>query len=255
MRRLIWGLFLFCSLASAQEKLVLVGGGEIPPEAAERFVAWAGGKQAEILLIEWASGIPDESDQYLRETMVPFGPKAIDTAPDVTQLPAQKEKFLQQLSRATGVFFGGGDQNRVMDLLDANPDLLQALRATFQRSVFGGTSAGTAIMSATMITGEGDFTVIDPLKVGVRPGLGLIRDIIVDQHFIKRQRLNRLLSLLMKSQEKWGMGIDEGTSVALIDGRYAQVLGPNPVVLLNNREVSGKITTELIPPGSSFTLF
>lgn len=240
--------------AFAQDRLVLVGGGDIPPAAAERFVAWAGGPKARILLIEWASGIPEESDSYLKEVLSPYQPAAIETAPFLSEMPAKKKLFLEQLDRATGVFFGGGDQNHVMDLLDQSPDLLARLRSAAARAVFGGTSAGTAVMAGTMITGEGDFTVIDASQVGTRPGLGLTRDIIVDQHFIKRMRSNRLFSLVLKSSERWGLGIDEGTAVALENCRTAEVLGPKPVMLIDGRAVPGKLVIEMMPPNQVFEL-
>ena len=254
MRIFVWGLLFLSFNLMANERLVLVGGGDIPVQAAEKFVSWAGGKDASILLIEWASGIPDESEKDLRETFEPYHPKTIEAAPYLEAMATQKVKFLEQLGRATGVFFAGGDQNRVMDLLDKEPELLSTIRAKARDAVFGGTSAGTAIMSETMITGEGDFTVIDATKVGTRPGLGLVKDMIVDQHFIKRMRANRLLSLILKSRERWGMGIDEGTSVALEDNHIAKVLGPNPVMLMDNRAHFGKVTLEILMPEQQIDL-
>jgi len=251
---LVWVVSVMALSAVGQERLVLVGGGDIPAAAAERFVSWAGGPKARLLLIDWATSIPEESDAYLREVLTPYQPATIETAPFLPAMATQKAIFLEQLARATGVFFGGGDQNRVMDLLDANPDLLVALRKSFTSTVFGGTSAGTAIMSGTMITGEGDFTVIDASKVGTRPGIGLTRDLIVDQHFIKRQRTNRLFSLVLKSSERFGLGIDEGTAVALEDSRTGQVLGPNPAMLVDGRSVPGKLLVEMLAPNQTFDL-
>ncbi len=86
--------------------------------------------------------------------------------------------------------------------------------------VFGGTSAGAAVMSLRMITGEGDFTVIDGDQVEVRAGLGLLPGVIVDQHFVKRQRENRLFGLVLKHPDERGVGIDEGTAL-LVDERAA----------------------------------
>jgi len=247
----LWGVL--SGAAIAQERLILVGGGEIPAQAAERFVAWGGGTKARLLFIEWASG-EKICDMELRDSFAPYHPESTDTAPMVFEFPEKKEEFFQKLEYSTAVFFGGGDQNRVMDLLEKYPDVQAALTKKFASAVFGGTSAGTAIMSATMITGEGDFEVIDPTKVGTRPGLGFVRDIVLDQHFIKRQRLNRLLSVLTGSPERWGMGIDEGTSVAFENQVSGEVLGPNPVMLIDNRAVPGRFLMELIPPGGKFTL-
>ena len=120
-----------------------------------------------------------------------------------------------------------------MDVL-ADPELLAAVKARFAAGVvFGGTSAGAAVMSARMITGEGDFTVIDGDKVEVRPGLGLLEGAIVDQHFVKRQRENRLFGLVLKHPEERGVGIDEDTALLVTGGRYAEVVGKGPVMLVD----------------------
>jgi cyanophycinase len=137
------------------------------------------------------------------------------------------------LARATGVFFTGGDQARIMDVL-ADAALLTALKARFAAGVaFGGTSAGAAVMSARMITGEGDFTVIDGDEVEVRPGLGLVEGVIVDQHFVTRQRENRLFGLVLKHPGERGVGIDEETALLVSGGRYAEVVGKGPVMLVD----------------------
>jgi hypothetical protein len=44
--------------APAATRLVIVGGGERPPEAVARFVQWSGGVQARLLVITWASAEP-----------------------------------------------------------------------------------------------------------------------------------------------------------------------------------------------------
>jgi cyanophycinase len=86
-----------------------------------------------------------------------------------------------------------------------------------------------------MITGDGDFTVIDGNKVVVRPGLGLLQGVIVDQHFVKEQRLNRLFGLVLKHPGERGVGIDEDTALLVTSGRYAEVVGKGPVMLVDAR--------------------
>ena len=120
-----------------------------------------------------------------------------------------------------------------MDVL-ADAELLRAVRERHaQGVVFGGTSAGAAVMSLRMITGDGDFTVIDGDQVGVREGLGLLPGVIVDQHFVKRQRENRLFGLLLKHPEERGVGIDEDTAILVTGGRQAEVVGKGPVLLVD----------------------
>jgi cyanophycinase len=223
-------------------RLVIVGGGDRPPEALARFVDWAGGASSRILVIPWASGEPAESCEAILTELQPHAPgeatcgahATLDAHGKAAPLgEVEKASTLGQLSRATGVFFTGGDQARIMDVL-ADPELLAAVKARSAAGVvFGGTSAGAAVMSARMITGEGDFTVIDGDEVEQRPGLGLVEGVIVDQHFVKRQRENRLFGLVLKHPEERGVGIDEDTALLVTEGRYAEVVGRGPVVLVD----------------------
>ena len=152
------------------------------------------------------------------------------------------------------MFFSGGDQNRVMDVLK-DAELLQALRARYAAGVpFGGTSAGTAIMSSPMITGEGDFTVIDAAQVEVREGLGLVPGVIFDQHFVRRQRQNRLFGLVLAQPELLGLGIDEDTALLVTDDREAEVLGRGPVLVVDGRARPGALVVEPLPAGARYDL-
>jgi cyanophycinase len=227
---------------AAETRLVIIGGGDRPPEALARFVAWAGGASADILVLAWASGEPEESCKAILAELAPHAPGRAVCGPDAAldrhgraaPLDAKgRKKTLEALARATGVFFTGGDQARIMDVL-ADEELLAAVRARFGAGVvFGGTSAGAAVMSARMITGEGDFTVIDGDQVGVRPGLALVEGVIVDQHFVRRQRENRLFGLVLKYPGERGVGIDEKTALLVRSGRYAEVVGSGPVMLVD----------------------
>jgi len=231
------------SAASGGEtRRVIVGGGERPPEALARLVAWAGGPAARVLVLPWASGEPTESCAALLEEIRPHGPGEASCGPPAVLDekgraqpldPARRKEALEALGAATGVFFGGGDQARIMDVL-SDGELLAAVKERFAAGVvFGGTSAGAAVMSARMITGEGDFTVIDGSRVEVRPGLGFLPGAIVDQHFVRRQRQNRLFGLVLAHPGERGVGIDEDTAILVTGGRTAEVVGKGPVVLVD----------------------
>ena len=223
-------------------RLVILGGGARPPEALARFVAWAGGVSARVLVLPWASGEPGESCEALLAELAPHRPGEAACGPHATLDAtgraepldaARKKAAFDGLARATGVFFTGGDQARIMDVL-ADAELVAAVKARFAAGVVvAGTSAGAAVMSPRMITGEGDFTVIDGDAVEVRPGLGLVDGVIVDQHFVRRQRENRLFGLVLKHPAERGVGIDEETALLVTSGRYAEVLGKGPVMLVD----------------------
>lgn len=240
---------------NAQERLVIVGGGKRPEAAMAKFVEWSGKERANILIIPWATAEPEESFAYLKNDLINFNPKEIILAPTAPVTEEKKITFLNQLKNATGVFFTGGDQVKTMEVLK-DESLLQALKQRYADGiVFGGTSAGAAIMSTQMITGEGDFTVIDGTKVQTVPGLGLLPDdIIVDQHFIKRQRQNRLFGLILQNRRKFGIGIDEDTALVVTDNRHAQVIGARQVMTVKIQGRNGSLLVQLLKPGDRLDL-
>ncbi len=246
---------------AADSRLVLVGGGDRPRAALARFVEWAGGPAARVLVVPWASGEPKESCEALIAELREHRPAEAVCAPYATLdaqgkaaplEPAKAAAVREALAWATGVFFSGGDQARVMDAL-ADPALLAAVRSRHTEGVvYGGTSAGTAIMSAIMITGEGDFTVVDAAKVDVRPGLGLLEGVILDQHFVKRQRENRLFGLVLAHPQERGIGIDEDTAL-LVRGRQAEVVGTGPVLVVDAKGPD-RLEVRLVRPGQTLDL-
>jgi cyanophycinase len=246
-------VFVVARPARTEERLVLLGGGDHPQEAMLRFVEWAGGKAARVLVIPWASSDPKGSAKEVVQEVVGLGAGAAEPAPRAPLKPKTRAALLGQIEAATGVFFTGGDQGRIMDVLEDEP-LLLALRARFRAGVvFGGTSAGTAIMSERMITGNGDFTVIDGGKVETRPGLGLLpKSVIVDQHFVKRQRQNRLFGLVLLHPEERGLGIDEGAALVVRDGREGEVMGRGGVMVVDARGEPDSLVVTLVRPGRRF---
>ena len=240
--------------ASSSERLLLAGGGDLPLRAKQRFVEWSGGPSARILVILWSTSEPKKSSKWIREELLPFGPASVEAAPLAPLKAKTRAQFLSQLGRATGVFFSGGDQARAMDVL-RDQELLAALRERYHAGiVFGGTSAGCALMSSPMITGEGDFTVIDGDKVDTREGLGLLPGIIVDQHFVKRQRENRLFGLVLKTPDALGVGVDEATALLVEDGRHGEVTGKGQVMLVDGRSETGALVLRLFLDGARLDL-
>lgn len=249
-------MILLLLQTNAQERLIIVGGGKRPAAAMAKFVEWAGKERARILIVPWATAEPQASFDYLKKDLTEFSPKEIELAPIAPVTGEKKEKFLNQLKNATGVFFTGGDQVRIMEVLK-DESLLTALKQRYSGGVvFGGTSAGAAIMSSQMITGEGDFTVIDGKKVQTTKGLGLLPDdVIVDQHFIKRQRENRLFGLILQNREKFGIGIDEDTALVLTDNRYGEVVGASQIMIIAApKKSSNSLLIHLLQPGQQLDL-
>lgn len=249
-----WFLWLCLASQALAQHLVIVGGGEHPPEAMARFYTWTGREKARILVIPWATSEPDENFQEFAKDFV-GKPVNLERAPLAPLDPAARQQLLSQLRDCHGVWFSGGDQVKVMDVLQ-DRELLQAFREKYAAgTVFGGTSAGTAIMSQRMLTGVTDLTLLDGQQVEIREGLGLLPpQVIVDQHFIKRQRQNRLFGLVLLHPDSVGVGIDEDTALLVSEGRQAEVVGRSQVMLVRPDAEPGSLRVRLYYPGQRFDL-
>jgi cyanophycinase len=265
-------LLVATPLAGQQGSLLIVGGGAQPPALVQRFVDLAGGaREARIAVIPLASESAKEAgDEKVAQFVGEYGADAFMLLP----LPAEAVAGMPgALDGVTGVWFSGGDQARITDVL-AGTRLLEQIRNLYRRgAVIGGTSAGAAIMSDSMLTGNqfdadtvgyfGDeFPVIAARRIQVVPGLGFLPGTIVDQHFLARERHNRLISAVLERPSLVGVGIDESTAIEVQpDGRWL-VLGKSQVIIYDAREATvvahgtqlgaAGIRVHLLLPGSVF---
>ena len=223
----------FAAGPAPKGNLILIGGGDKPKDAMAKFVELAGGPQAPIVAIPTASEEADAGSYYVKLFKEEFGCTNVTFLPIKTKADAMRPDLAELAARARGIFFGGGDQVRITSALLDTP-VGAAIAAAFAGgAVVGGTSAGTACQSNPMITGEGDFKVIRADTVELKPGFGFFRGVIVDQHFIKRQRENRLLAVVLEHPELLGVGIDETAAVWVRPDQTFQVLGNSSVIVID----------------------
>ncbi len=207
---------------------VLGGGGKLPDAVYEHFLAVAGGKdQARIVLMPTASGSIDdaaERDKLMQRWQGSHPGFAFAMLHTRDRAVADTEGFTAPLRSATAVWLGGGVQKNLADAyLGTRVEReLQALLA--RGGIVGGTSAGTAIQTRTMIQEGRDPPI-------VATGFDFVPFAISDQHFLKRERLPRLLRVLADHPGHFGIGVDEATAVA-IRGRTMTVLGDSKALLV-----------------------
>jgi cyanophycinase len=249
MMKSILCLLLFLSFAQARTNLLLVGGGHRPAEAMKEFVALAGSEKSYILIIPWASETI-ESAEMIKTEFQTHNAGRIEIVPHQI-FSKDLDVLLSGIEKATGIFFTGGNQNILMSVINEFK-LADIFKKKFREgAVFGGTSAGTAIMSNPMLTGNADLSVLDGSKVELAEGLGLLPNgVIVDQHFIIRSRFNRLGGLILADKAVLGIGVDENTSL-LIKDKDAQVIGPTQVLLFK-KTGDNKLEISVINPGMTF---
>ena len=252
--------------------LLIVGGGRQPDELVRRFVGLAGGPGvARIAVLPMASAQPEESARGKIAQLESYGAAAFPLV--VTREQAMDPRTVRQLDGATGVWFTGGDQKRLASALLGTP-LLEALHELRRAgAVIGGTSAGAAVMSDSMITGNqivgdsiaylGDeYRAIARGRIEVAPGFGFLPGVLVDQHFIARERHNRLISAVLERRSMLGVGIDESTALEVRpDGTWI-VRGRGQVVIYDARHSApapadgplgaADVRLHVLPPGSTF---
>lgn len=247
--------------------LIIVGGGDTPVAVQERFVALAGGPgKARIALFPMASTAFDEE---AREVMNDFQKLNVDThLVNIERKDAEMEATVKFLEGFSGYWFLGGDQNRLAATLLGTRALDVIERRYQEGAVVGGTSAGAAVMTSEMLTGKpksgkGEFLAIARGTIDVGKGFGFLPGAIVDQHFLKRARYNRLLSAVLDQPQLIGVGIDEETALQVRpDGRW-EVLGNSYVKVIDARRArlthdkksivgAGNIRLHLLPRGGVF---
>jgi cyanophycinase len=236
-------LFLsHCISISSQDKghLVIIGGGEKTQPIMQKIIDLAGGVDSKIIVIPNASSEPLEAAIYNVDEFKNLGCKNVEYILFKRE-EADKDSIVEKLSGATGIFFSGGDQSYLTrDLLGTK--LLDRVFTIYRNGgVISGTSAGAAVMSKVMITGNElinkdsseIFITIQKGNVEVREGFGFIKTAFIDQHFIKRKRLNRTISVVLEYPKLLGIGIDESTSIVVNPDETFEVLGENQVIVFN----------------------
>ena len=204
--------------------LVIVGGGPMPDCVRENFLRLAGGSQARLVIIPTASATADKESETSLDGWKKHPTASLTLLHTRSREKANDPEFIKPLAEATGVWFGGGVQSRITEAY-LGTAVEKELRKLLERGgVIGGTSAGAAIMSEVMITGG------NPDATTGR-GFGFLPDIVIDQHFLKRNREARLVGVLKNNPGWAGLGIDESTAV-VAHGRTLTVMGDSAAVVM-----------------------
>jgi cyanophycinase len=245
-------IFLFTS-AFPQTKghLVIIGGGERTEPIMQKIVNLAGGTESKYIIIPNASSEPEETGKYHADEFRNLGCRNVEYL-IADSLNVNDDKTLKKFDNVKCIFFSGGDQTRLTQYL-LNSKMLEKINEIYQAGgVVSGTSAGAAVMSKIMITGDEllnkdstvAFNTIIAGNIKHTEGFGFLQNEIIDQHFIKRKRNNRLLSLVLEYPEKLGIGIDESTAVIIYPDDILEVLGESQVLVFDASNSSKVKTNE-----------
>ncbi|MFT8246174.1 cyanophycinase [Roseomonas sp. BN140053] len=150
---------------------------------------------------------------------------------------AQDEEKLKVFDGATGVFFSGGDQLRLSSQLGDTPVERRVREIHEAGGVVAGTSAGASVMSDTMLVKGSSQETHRIGDLHLAAGLGLVRDVIIDQHFAERGRIGRLLGAVAQNPRELGIGIDEDTAIILSDRQF-EVVGSGGIYVVDGGGVT-----------------
>jgi cyanophycinase len=221
--------------------LLVIGGAEDKyneRRILRKFLELAGGDKAEVLIVPVASDFPEFAADVYTQAFRNLG-----ATPRVLRATSRQDVFLAEpeelLDGVTGVFMTGGDQMRLVSLLGGTKfadKLRNLVRET--NVVLAGTSAGAAGMSTSMIV-RGESTS-HPHKNSVRmsPGLGFLKNIIIDQHFTERGRISRLITAVSYNPYNLGIGIDENTAIILNGKGTLEVYGGGSATVVDGSQIT-----------------
>ncbi len=233
---------------------IIGGGGQLQP-ILKRFIALAERFQSgKIVIYLMASGVPMEDGPSDVEDFKKAGAKNVVWA-NLTRDQAMVQDNVDALNDAGGVYFEGGDQSRLTAaLLDTS--VLAKIKDLYRKgAVIGGTSAGAAVMSEVMITGDelrkpggeeiecDKFRTIESGNIITSRGFGFVTAAVIDQHHIARKRENRLISVIGEHPDLLGVAVNENTAILVAPDETFEVVGESYVLILD----PGRAKIQVLP--------
>jgi cyanophycinase len=237
-------ILLVCNFSHAQSpkgKLFIIGGGNRSDKLMSQLVSISSlQKKDYIVVLPMSSEEPDSAYIYFKKQVQKLTPNPIVML-NFNKSTATNKVLVDSLQKAKLIFISGGDQTRFMGVVNKTP-VFDAIHQAYQNgSTIAGTSAGAAVMCEHMITGNqklekeysATFDNIRYDNLETAQGLGLITNVIIDQHFLKRSRYNRLLSGLVEFPNHVGIGIDESTAI-IVRNKEIEIAGESEVIIVQN---------------------
>jgi cyanophycinase len=219
--------------------LIPIGGNELKSLDSEIFrhmVRLAGGSRARIVVIPTASAIPEERARVYTEFFRTFDPASLDVLMIDRRSEAADPAVLKAVESCTAVMFAGGDQLRLSSILGGTPLHQTLLEKYHDGCIVAGTSAGAAAMSEIMIYQNNHFRSQRKGGLEITQGLGFIKGVVLDTHFVQRSRISRLVHAVATNPGLLGIGIEENTALLIENERRAMCLGTGTVILVDGRD-------------------
>ncbi len=232
--------------------LLIVGGRE--DKEGDKIILRAfvkrAGKGTKAVVATLASDQPKKIFEEYETALRGLGMRHVFHLSIESRAEATTDSKVRILDGADAVYFTGGDQLKITSQIGDTPIYHRVCQIFEAGGVVAGSSAGASIMSETMmVSGDGDSTYRIESLLRLAPGLGLLRGVIIDQHFSQRGRIGRLLGAIAQNPRMLGIGLDEDCGILVQRGRF-QVVGSNAVHVLDGGKVTFSNLTEAEPETS-----
>ena len=213
----------------------------------KRFIDEVGGVEKRIEVITTASSIPVEVGENYLDAFGKIGCKNIGVIDIRKREDVFEEGFINRVKNADGIMFSGGDQLRLTSIFGGT-EIYNVLHDRYfneEGFVIAGTSAGAMAMSNTMIyQGKSELAHLKG-EVKITTGLAFMGNVIIDSHFDKRGRFNRLAQAVASNPQCTGIGLGEDTGVIVTGGNNLEVVGSGAVVIVDGRDIRHTNITEV----------
>jgi cyanophycinase len=215
------------------------------PRIFQEFIKRTGGVNAKIVVLPQASSLPETGQEYSR-VFKKLGVKSKPVSLEFRdRAQADRQRHLELLHQATGIFIAGGTQMRLTSLLGGTRFEEELLAAYRRGAVIAGTSAGTAVQSKFMISyGRSGPTPREGMA-RFSTGFGFTEKILFDQHFRQRDRLGRLVYAISMHPGALGVGVDENTAAIVEDDKRISVCGKNAITIVDGRNMKATNVAEI----------
>lgn len=211
----------------------------------KRVVHVMGGLDAHIEVVTTASSIPAEVGDNYMSAFGKIGCRNVHVMNIRNRDDARKPEIIERIRKCDGVMFSGGDQLRLTTIFGGT-EFLDILHERYHHGlVIAGTSAGAMAMSNTMIyQGRSDLAHLKG-EVKITTGLAFINNVIIDSHFDKRGRFNRLAQAVASNPSCTGIGLGEDTGVIVTNNNHLEVIGSGAVVIVDGRDIHHSNITDV----------
>jgi cyanophycinase len=196
------------------------------------------GEEPIVEVVTTASSIPDEVAANYVDAFSKLGCTNIGHMRIRDREDAANPEYIERLKNCNCVMLSGGNQLRLTSIFGGTEFLNILMHRYYDdHFVLAGTSAGAMVMSNPMIyEGSADKAHLKG-EVKITTGLGFIQNVIIDSHFDKRGRFNRLAQAVAANPGAIGIGIGEDTGVVVTEGHILKVIGSGSVVIIDGKHI------------------